>query len=69
MKEFVPLLVKSNVFDLHDLAEDLFTNNIINDRKRRKAIDENTGRSSDERIRELLHIVTTAVGVVENDFF
>ena len=69
MKEFVPRLVKFNVFDLHDLAEELFTKNIISDRRRRKAIDENTGHSSDERIRELLHIVTASVGVVESDFF
>ena len=70
MKEFVPRLVKScGVFDLHDLAEELFTKNIITNRQRRKAIDENTGRPGDERIRELLHIVTTSVEIVESDFF
>ena len=69
MKEFVPQLIKSSVFDLHALAGELFTKNIISERQKMKATDENIGRTRDERMRELLDIVTAAVRVVESDFF
>ena len=68
MTKFVPQIINSHVFDLQDLAEELLTKNIISARQKRKATDENTGRSGDERMKELLDIVTASVGAVEGVF-
>ena len=68
MTEFVSQIINSRVIDLHALAGELFTKNIISARQKRKATDENTGRPGDERMGELLDIVTASVREVEGVF-
>ena len=68
MTEFVPQLINSCVIDIHALASELCARNIISKRQKKKATDENTGRTSDERMRELLDIVTASVRAVEGVF-
>ena len=64
MTKFVPKIIESRMFDLQDLADELLTKNIISARQKRKATDENTRRPGDERMKELLDIVTASVGVI-----
>ena len=60
-------MIKSNVIDLHALADELLSKKIINSRQKRKATDDNSGHYN-TRMRELLDIVTATVQVVEGVF-
>ena len=47
--------------DLHFLAEKLLEKKIINNRQKNKAIDEHSGRTTDQRMDQLLDIIKDSV--------
>uniref|UniRef100_A0A1X7SZY4 CARD domain-containing protein n=1 Tax=Amphimedon queenslandica TaxID=400682 RepID=A0A1X7SZY4_AMPQE len=47
--------------DLHFLAEKLLEKNIINNRQKKKATDEHSGRTTDQRMDQLLDIIRDSV--------
>ena len=55
--------IKSTGIDLYFLADKLLQKKIINERKKRAVTDRFTGRTEDERMDELLHILMTSIKV------
>ena len=60
--------IRSCRIDLVSLAEKLLEKKIINTKQKSKATDENTGRSYDQRMDELLEIIKASVKAQGNVF-
>ena len=61
MTEFTPQIIEYRAIGLRILADKLVAKKIINSTLRREVTDESTGRPHDERMRELLDIVTASI--------
>ena len=66
MTEFIPQIRSHQNFRI--LAEKLVIKRIINERQRKKVIDENTGYSNEQRLDELLGLVKGSVKADEDTF-
>ena len=60
--------IKDCGIDLHSLAGKLLEKKIINERQRKTAIDEYSGRTYDQRMDQLLHIIKNSVKKEEKVF-
>ena len=67
MKENISL-IKSSGMALISLADKLLENKIISLEKKKEVTDRHTGRTEDERMDELLHILMTSIKVEERVF-
>ena len=61
MTEFTPKIIEYHAIGLYVLADKLLAKKIINSTLRKEVTDESTGRPNDERMRELLDIVTASI--------
>ena len=62
-------LIKDSRIDLYFLADKLLENKIINERKKKAVTDQFTGRTEDQRMDELIHILMKSIEVKGKEVF